>query len=252
MLAIKAARVPGQRAFAPAPFDGPVRGQVVALEGPSGAGKTRATRAVAHRLGALPIEEAYRRLEPTPEIRWRTPAELLRLERQLLAEEGRRYREARELAAVGALVLADTGFLGPLTYTRALVDARAAPPRVLQNLVSEARRMAHRGQWGLPDAILTLRTPPVERARRAGRDPLGHPPDLQATYQTVGEGEMRVLRDLLRPRYGARFQVVSGTGAASDVVRRLEGAVRRVVARPLPRVDLLRLLLEIDAGAGVP
>lgn len=195
-------------------------------------------RDVAPSLGAAPLTEAYDRLRPRPALTWRGPAALLRLERRLLGEEARRYREARELAEAGVLVLADTGFLGPLTYTRALVARGAAPHRLLARLVDDARELAEQGRWGLPDAFVYLVTPSAERHRRAARDPLGHPPSLQPRHQAAGAAEARFYRATVAPAFGARFRFVSGDGAPSRVAARVRRAVaalrdRRIARRPV-------------------
>lgn len=207
-----------------------MRGRVVAIEGPSAAGKTWAVRDVAPGLGAAPLAEAYDRLRPRPPLAWRTPGELLRTERRLLTEEARRYQEARELAEVGGLVLADTGFLGPLTYAGAVVAHGLVPRSVVVRLVEEARGLAATGRWGLPDAFVYLRTPPAERRRRAARDPRGHPGSLQRRHQLVGEAELRFYRSAVAPRFGPRFRFVSGDGAPALVAGRVRRAVGRILS----------------------
>lgn len=228
-----------------------MRAQVVAVEGPSAAGKTWAVRDVAPGLGAAPLAEAYDRLRPRPPLAWRTPAELLRTERRLLREEARRYREARELAEVGGLVMADTGFLGPLTYVSAVASAGQVPPSLAVRLVEEARGLARAGRWGLPDALVYLRTPPAVRRRRAARDPRGHPASLQRRHQEVGELELRFYRSTLARSFGPRLRFVSGDGPPALVAGRVRRAVGRLLAvrsRPPPVGPILDAL---EAAAGV-
>jgi hypothetical protein len=237
----------------PRPLGPGMRGRVVAVEGPSAAGKSRAVREVAPALGAAPLAEAYDRLTPRPPLRWDSPEALLRLERRLLAEEARRYREARELAVAGALVIADTGFLGPLTYTQALVAHGWAPARVLVRLVEDARTLASEGRWGLPDAWVYLRTSPAERQRRAALDPRGHPASLRRRHERVGASELRFYRERVAPAFGIRFRFVSGTGAPGEVAARVRRAVARGVAgRGGPRPRVGRLLDSLAPGPGVP
>jgi hypothetical protein len=229
-----------------------MRGRVVAVEGPSAAGKSRVVRDVAPRIAAAPLAEAYDRLTPTVPLTWRTPAELYRLEHRLLREEARRYREARELADVGGLVLADTAFLGPLTYPWALARLGVAPRSVVLRLVEEARALARHGRWGLPDGFVYLRTPVVERRRRAAHDPHGHPAALQERHQRVGEEELRFYRTVIAPSFGRRFRFVSGEGAPPRVAVRVRRAVRTLPTRPRGRPVVDRLLDALAAGATVP
>ena len=106
------------------------RGRLVALEGGSASGKSTLVTAAARTFGWRPLAEAFDRLDPAPSLDFDSPRELLRLEATLLAEEVRRYHEARRLTERGATVLADTGFLGPLTYTLGLVERGRAPASV--------------------------------------------------------------------------------------------------------------------------
>jgi hypothetical protein len=224
---------------------------LVAVEGPSASGKTRAVEGAADRFGVIAIAEAFDRLRPRPDLRWRTPAGLLRLERRLLREDARRYREARRLTRTGATVLADTGFLGSLTYTRGLVHRGHAPPRVLTALLSTARALEVRGDWGLPDAYLYLRTPALERRRRARRDIHGHPEALQDRHQEIAREELSFYRAAVIPRFGPRFRFVSGAGDRSTVLGRLGRAVRRLASSRSQRPSLDRILEAVEDLASV-
>jgi hypothetical protein len=229
-----------------------MRAEVIAVEGPSAAGKTRAVRDVAPGLGAAPLAEAYERLRPRPPLGWRTPGELLRTERRLLQEEARRYREARELSQVGGLVVADTGFLGPLTYASSVAAMGLVSASRVVGLVEEARGLARAGRWGLPDALVYLRTSPAVRRRRAARDPRGHPASLQRRHQEVGEVEFRFYRSTLARSFGPRFRFVSGDGPPELVAGRVRRAVGRLLAvrSPPPPVD--PILDALEAAATVP
>ncbi len=207
---------------------------------------------MAPRLAAAPLAEAYERLRPRPSLTWRTPGELLRQERRLLYEEARRYREARELTEAGVLVLADTGFLGPLTYTRALVAQGAAPHSLLVRLVDDARHLAAQERWGLPDAYVYLRTPLAERRRRAAHDPHRHPASLQPRHQAVGRVELELYRSAVAPSFGARFRFVSGRGPPSLVVGRVRRAVGGLLARRPARPPLDPILDRLASEGGVP
>ncbi len=231
-------------------------GAIVSVDGPSAAGKSRAVRRAAAVLGAVPLPEAYDRLRPRPPLSWARPAELLGIERTLLREEGRRYREARALAADGALVLADTGFWGPLTYLRGLVALGQAPPELTRTLLGEARALAARGRWGLPDAVVLLRTPAAERDRRAAGDPEGHPVALRARHRAVGEVESGFYRRTVAPAFGPRYRSVRGTGSPSAIAARVARAAAQLRAEvgrsPPPPLGPLLRALGVRAGRSVP
>jgi hypothetical protein len=229
----------------------PMSGRVVALEGPSAAGKSRTVAALASSLGLTTIPEAYERLRPRPSLTWRTDAELLRLERRLLREETRRFREGRRLVDSGATVLADTGFLGPITYTAGLVDLGLATPSALTGLLAFADELRTDGIWGLPDAVVYLRTPVAERHRRAEGDPGGHPRSLQVRHRRVAAAELRLYRTVVAPEFGHRFSFVSGSGPPERIAAR----VARLLARPRATgrpPSMERVLHAIGRGEGVP
>jgi hypothetical protein len=226
-------------------------GWLVAVEGPSAAGKSRAVAAAGRSLGLRTIAEAYDRIRPRPSLTWETDAEWLRLERRLLREESRRYQEGRELADDGATVLTDTGFLGPLTYTLGLVRLGLASRSVLTELVRRGRELHEERAWGLPDAILYLRTTTAERRRRAALDPVGHPAALQARHQTIAADELRVYRTLVAPEFGGRLRFVLGIGGTEGVAARLEGALARTRV-PHRRPSLERILRSLDGDRTRP
>ncbi|MGC2360584.1 MAG: AAA family ATPase [Thermoplasmata archaeon] len=201
------------------------RGTLVAVEGASAAGKTTAVAAAAKATGWTVVSEAYRRLRPVPSLEFRSPTDLLRLERKLLDEDARRYSEARRRTESGATVLADTGFFGPLTYSWGLVAAGAASPPVLRSLVDRARTLADRGKWGLADLYIYLDAPPAVRAARARSDPLGHPPLLAARHEKVGVTERRFYLERFAPLLGRRFRRLSGADRAARVAERVVDTV---------------------------
>jgi thymidylate kinase len=228
-----------------------MRGRLVAVEGPSASGKSRAVRGASRRLGATVLPEAYDRIRPALALTWTSAAGLRRLERRLLRDDGRRYREGRERSTGGATVLADTGFLGPLTYTAGLVRLGLAPRPVLVDLLQRARASEAEGQWGLPDAIVYLRTPLAERRRRAEGDPQRHPAHLRRRHEAVATEESRFYRTVVAPEYRDRFVFVSGRGSPDDVVARLVKAVERTPVRIRPPVAR-RILEAIDRVGSVP
>jgi thymidylate kinase len=225
-------------------------GRVVVLEGPSGAGKSTVVRAAALGFGWTPLNEAYDRLAPVPSLRFRAPGELFSLERTLLAEEARRYREAAGLRRRGRTVLADTGFLGPLTYTAGLVALGQAPRRVLDALGALARRPGRSYRIGLPDLIVYLDVPSRARRRRATGDPGGHPREFRARHEAVGRVERRIYRRLARGPLAGRVRFVSGGGSSTAVARRVRAALRALKTPPGPKATLgdVLALLEDEAG----
>jgi hypothetical protein len=225
-------------------------GWLVAVEGPSAAGKSRAVATAARSLGLPSIPEAFDRLKPRPSLGWTGDAQGLRLERRLFAEDVRRFQEGRRQADAGATVLADTGFLGPLTYTFGLVRVGLAAPSVLTRLLRLARTFRPGEVWGLPDAILYIQTPDSERRRRAALDPIGHPSDLQARHQSVAREEQRFYRRHVAPEFGPRFRSVVGYGGVEGVAARIEGALPRTRA-PHRRPSLDRILDAMERETGV-
>jgi thymidylate kinase len=220
-------------------------GRIVAVEGPSGAGKTTVVRAAARAFGWHALPEAFDRIDPPPSLRFRTPEELLALERTLLAEEGRRYREAAEGRRRGRTVVADTGFLGPITYAAGLVALGDAPARVLRALRSLATERGRSRRLGLPDAIVYLDVPARVRRQRVVRGSRGHPEEFRERHESVGRVERRFYRRLARATRSGRVRFVSGTGPPERVAARLRGAVRSVGSRrnaPLTLPSVLALL----------
>jgi hypothetical protein len=228
------------------------RGRVVAVEGPSAAGKTTAVAAVAERLGAVVVPEAFRRLAPAPSLEFATEEQLLDLERSLLDEDARRFADARRAAGSGATVLADTGFLGPLTYTAGLVELRTAGRRTLAALVDRARQLAAQGAWGLAEGYVYLATSPHLQFARARADPVGHPTRLAARHVAVGGIERRFYRERFAPLLGPRFEEISGDGAHDAVAIRLRTAVQRVASPRVRAPPTEAVLALFEPPASVP
>ena len=220
----------------------PGHGVVVALEGLSGSGKSAVAARAAARGGGVPLAEAWTRLEPRPDLHVRSPRSIERLERTLLSEECRRWNAARARADAGELVIADTGFLGPLTYTAGLVVLREAPLDVLRRLVSETRRRAARGEWGLPDLVVLLATSPAVRRRRVASDPVGHPPSLAARHESVGRVEEELYRRAIAPALRHRWAEVDGNRGVDPVVRSVLRYAGRIAPRPPRDRSALALL----------
>lgn len=225
----------------------PVRALVIAVEGSSAAGKSATVRAAARAFGWVRLREAYDRLTPPPSLVVPTAARLLATERRLLREEGRRYREALRWRARGRTVVADTGFLGPLSYTAGLVALGEAPRAVLLTLVRAARS---RGGPGLPDAVVYLEAGRALRKRRARSDRRRHPASLEARHDRVGRFERRVYRELLPRILPGRVRSVRATGPPRAVARRLRAAVEGLEGRPRPSRGRAEALAAIVRAAG--
>jgi predicted kinase len=225
------------------------RGTVVAIEGPSGAGKTTASQRLAHALGAVWLPEAYRRLRVPPSLAYRSTRELLRLEIRLLTEDARRFREARRLADRGRWVVADTGFAGPLTYTWGLAQLGRAPTAAVAPIVRMARRWAARGAWGAPDRVVWLDTPAAIRGRHVRADRAGHPLRFAPRHEAVGRVEYALYRGPWARVLGARWVRVSGAGTPAQVERRLFAALARGPRSPAPEPLAERLLDRLVPSA---
>ncbi|MGA8091020.1 MAG: hypothetical protein WB984_00755 [Thermoplasmata archaeon] len=228
------------------------RGRLIAVEGRSAAGKTTLVRAAARKLGWQPLEEAFDRLDPAPSLEYRSPRELLLLEGTLLAEESRRYREARRLCARGRTVLADTGFLGPLMYTRGLVDLGRAPASVGRTVERSARSLVRRRALGLPDLTVYLETTPSERARRARADPNRHPSILFRRHEAVGGVERRYFEEEFPAARPDRFRTLRARSKPLALVPALRALVEAADPPPASRADALALvsLLRLPAPDG--
>jgi predicted kinase len=225
------------------------RGTVVALEGISGAGKSTLAARLAGALDAELLPEAYARLRPPPSLDLGSAAQTFRLEHRLLAEEARRYREADQIAGGGRSVVADTGFLGPLTYTLALVELGDTDPEVVRRLLRAARELEERHQWGMPDRVLWLETTAPERARRVAADAEGHPARWAARHERAGRVEERLYRECLGPVLGARIDRVPASGGPELVLRRLLRALGEGPRTFAPESMARRTLDALEASA---
>ena len=201
------------------------RPRIIALEGASGAGKSTVARLLRRDLEAELLTEAYDRLDPRPNLAFSSPASLLALERDLLAEERRRYREALEIRRRGRTVVADTGFFGPVTYAAGLVALGFAPRRVLARLIAEARRTRGAGPLGLPDATVYLDVPERRLRERVARDPTGHPAALARRHRAVGRFERELYVRTLPTIAPGHVAVVRGPGPPETVARRVRAAM---------------------------
>ncbi|MFG1530222.1 MAG: AAA family ATPase [Thermoplasmata archaeon] len=234
------------------PRDPPRRtGIVVAIEGGSGVGKTELVEELARRLGWTAIPEASDLGGRRPSLRFRSDAELARLESALLIRERARWRRAARERAQGRSTLLDTGPFGPLTYTRGLVEIGAAGPKVLSGLVARGRKALLRRALGVPDLVLYLDAPEATLRRRAARSPADHPPKLTERHHRVGRIERRLWRESFAPRFPGRWIRIDADRPAASVRRSAERAIRRAQPRRRPGpAPLLRWLEEIGRTPG--
>ena len=228
----------------------PGRGRLIALEGRSAAGKTTLVRAAVKKFGWTPIGEAFDRLEPAPSLDFDSSRELLRLERTLLAEEVRRYREAQEVCARGRTVLADTWFLGPVTYTHGLVSLGRAPASVWRNVERSARALLRRGALGIPDLTVYLDTTRRERALHVREDPERHPATLVSRHEAVGELERPLFEEVFPSALPDRFRTLRGRASPSARATSLRALVTEADPAPVSAADGLALLSLVGSSAG--
>lgn len=217
------------------------RGRLIAIEGGSAAGKTTLVHAAARTLGWQSLGEAFDRLDPTPSLEYGSPREFLLLEGVLLAEEVRRYREARRGCAGGRTVLADTGFLGPLTYTQGLVELGRVSASIGRAVERSTRSLLRNRAIGLPDLTVYLHTTPSERARRARTGARRHPAALVPRHEAVGEIERRYFEEVFPAALPDRFRTLRGRAGPASLVQRLRTLIEEADPSPASRADGLVL-----------
>jgi len=228
-----------------------VRPIVLAVEGPSGVGKSTVVARLAAAGDWVPLAEAFDRIDPPVDLRFGSATELATLERRLLDEEARRFQAARSWVARGRSVVADTGFLGPLTYTRGLVDLGRAPPGVVRALVARARALAARGSWGLPDRVVYLTISERTRRSRVLRDARRHPADLDSRHAAVAGAERTFYLEEWSDVRPGRVRATSGAGAPASVADRVARLARSPVPPPPGRRETERLLERFGGSATV-
>ncbi len=199
---------------------------IVALEGPSGAGKTTLSRSLWVEMDAPLIQEAYDRLQPTPSLGFTNPRELLRLEKMLLKEEARRYGEATAASSEGRSVVMDTGPLGPVQYLAGLVVAGWPVKGALAQLIREARGLVRGGRLGLVDLEVYVDVPPRGAfGRSQRRSPRGETEFLERHY-TVDRALRPLWQGPWKKSLDARLAFVPGGGSAAEVAKRIHRSVR--------------------------
>jgi predicted kinase len=223
---------------------------IVALEGISGVGKTEAARTLADSIpNAVLLREAHARIRPPLNLSVPDRPSLQRVEGRLVREELERWREARSALAAGRSVVADTGFLGPLTYSVGL--AAVDPRRDLAERLRKAYSATVRNRTlGAVDLTVWLELPASARRARAGRDPAGHPPHLLDRHDRIGRLEERIWKRTFAPVLGARFRAVSARGPSGVVARRILALTHRPPPlAPRERTELLATQLEAERDA---
>ena len=220
-----------------------ISGPIVALEGPSGVGKTTVARGLASAVGGVVISEAFDRMSPEPSLEPTSRAGLLRLELRLLSEERERYREAIRFAKTGRPVILDTGFFGPYTYAEGLAGLRRewdVRRGLLERLESE---------WGrpgrtLPALTVYLTASGTDRRRRARIDPGRHPARLVDRHARVATFERRFWKEAQRHLPRGRVLFVSAEGPVDRVVARLRSRIE-AASRTRARVAETRRFLAL-------
>jgi hypothetical protein len=228
------------------------RGQVIALEGISGSGKSTVAPRLGRALDAEVLPEAYERLRPRPSLAFANERALVRLEERLLEEDAARYREADQIAGGGGSVVVDTGFLGALTYPRALGTLELASASAFRTLLRSARSLKERYLWGAPDRVLWLDTSASSRHRRIRSDPAGHPAALADRHERVGREERRIYFGPLRPVLGPRLTAIDADGVPDGVARRAAAAIAAGPHGFAPEGLSERLLTALESGLGQP
>jgi thymidylate kinase len=227
---------------------------ILALEGPSGVGKSAVAARLAPLLGATIVPEAYDRLGRSFSLTFHGRDELADLERQLVREDGRRWTDAVEMRGRGTLVLLDTGTFAPLAYSWGLREGVDGALDVVLELARTVRRMVASGKWGLPDLTVYIDVPDSVARARARLDPVGHPPETADRHAAVGRWE-RLLYGREFPRVlPGRFLSVAGEGTPGEIALGIQERLERMGPLPpaTPReADLLLRLFE-GAGAGRP
>jgi len=228
----------------------PPRARLVAVDGPSASGKSTVVARLARTQDWVPLAEAYDRTTPPIDLHFSSLPELARIERTLLEEEANRWTVARALLHRGWSVIADTGFLGPLTYTRGLVGEGLASPGLLSELAERAQRLALRRRWGLPDLTVYLQVPERLRRERARLDRAHHPPDLYARHEAVARREAFFYETEWPSIDRSAVYVVPAAGPTDRIAARVAERVRRSLPRGTAARHLPRLLATLSVPPG--
>lgn len=203
------------------------RGPIVAVEGPSGVGKSTLVAGLGLPGRIEGIEEAYRLTARPLRLRYHGERELDRIERRLYLLDRARWQRAARRARSGRTVVLDTGPLGTITYTWGLVRLGLADPVTLARAIDRFDADLDRGVMGLPDGVLFLVAPAATRRKRVEADPVGHRVGDRQRFETVGRLEQRLWNRAWGPLLGRRWGRLSAAGTAAEV----RAEARRRLAR---------------------
>ncbi len=222
---------------------------LLAIEGPSGVGKSLVSRALGERLGAAVLPEAFEGLSPRPSLEFQTVDELRVLELNLLAAEIARYQEADALRAKGSPVILDTGPWGPLTYSWGLRETVDGPWDVVPDVVAEARRHGGLDRFPLPELTVYLDVPESVATGRAASDPSGHPAALRERHRQVARFERLLYQRIFPELLPARFLSVSGEPSPRRIAFALADRLERMGPLPTSTGEEAERLLDAFVGA---
>jgi thymidylate kinase len=217
---------------------------IVAVEGPSGVGKSALVTDLARRLGAVRIPEAVDLPGRHRSLRFRSERELSSIEGALLADDIARWRAATRARDRGETVLMDTGVFGTLTYIRGLVELGVADPRILQRQLGRLRRALEDSALGAADRTIYLDAPLSVRLRRSALSRSRHPARLAERHQRVATIERRLWLKEYARYLGRRLIRIDARRPKASVRRSALDALRRARAPTSPARRALRRWID--------
>jgi hypothetical protein len=223
---------------------------LVAIEGPSAAGKTTVARRLAVVGDWTVLLEAFAGAPPRPSLRFGSPASLLAIERRLMRAERRRSQEAQRLRKPRRGVLLDTAPFGPATYTAGVARLDRRYGRVARTVIDRVVRDIEEGRILVPQRIVYLDAPETVRRSRSRLAPATHPGLLAARHRTVGRFERTFWASMARQAPRSVQFIRAGDSAAA-----IAGRVARALARPAPvlrRASVLTALRALRTGLEPP